>query len=262
MEESYYESILRVFTKGLTARDIAEPLVSFDSTTPAETALIVMKEKNYDAVGVRERGAVAGYMVARDTGAGLCGEYLQLFDQAIVLPDSTPMAELIRALNRQPRVFIKFLGAVGGIVTPADLQDPPVRMWLFGLITLAEMRFKELIEKRFPGGDWHEYISDARLAKAKSIQVERQRRNQDPSLLDCLQFSDKGQIVVRDKILREQIGFLSRKRGEQTIKGLERLRNNLAHSQDIVSLDWDVVLPLAENLESVIDTLVGRRSNQ
>jgi hypothetical protein len=69
-----------------------------------------------------------------------------------------------------------------------------------------------------------------------------------------------GQIVVRDEVLRAQIGFVSRRRGEQTLKGLEKLRNNLAHSQDIVTLDWEVILSLAENPENVIDALVG--SNQ
>ncbi len=69
-----------------------------------------------------------------------------------------------------------------------------------------------------------------------------------------------GQIVICDKVLSAQIGFVSRRRGEQTLKGVEKLRNNLAHSQDIVTLDWEVILSLAENPENVIDALVG--SNQ
>jgi hypothetical protein len=31
------------------------------------------------------------------------------------------------------------------------------------------------------------------------------------------------------------------------------LRNNLAHAQDIVSLDWRTIVNLSENLEAVID---------
>jgi hypothetical protein len=69
-----------------------------------------------------------------------------------------------------------------------------------------------------------------------------------------------GQIVVRDEVLRAQIGFVSHRRGGQSRIGLERLRNNLAHSQDIVTLDWKIILGLAENPENVIDALVG--SNQ
>ena len=162
------------------------------------------------------------------------------------------------ALNQAPFLFVNYLGQVGGIVTRADLQDPPVRMWLFGLITLIEMRFLELIELRFQDDAWQKYLSTNRLEKAISFREERQRRNQDPRLLDCLQFSDKAQILVRDEFLRDQIGFASRRRGEETIKNLEKLRNNLAHAQDIVELDWETIVGLSENLETVIEIATGR----
>ena len=152
---------------------------------------------------------------------------------------------------------MNYLGEVGGVVTRTDLQDPPVRMWLFGLITLIEMRFLELIELRFQDDGWQKYLSNRRLEKALALQAERQRRNQDPRLLDCLQFSDKAQILVRDETLRIQIGFASRRRGEETIKSLEKLRNNLAHAQDIVALDWETIVNLSENLETVIEIASG-----
>jgi hypothetical protein len=125
-------------------------------------------------------------------------------------------------------------------------------MWLFGLITLIEMHFLTLIEQHFEDDSWQGYLSNSRLEKARALQVERTRRKQDPRLLDCLQFSDKAQIVVRDEILRKQVGFASRRRGVEAIKSLEKLRNNLAHAQDIISFDWETIVALAENLESVI----------
>ena len=100
-------------------------------------------------------------------------------------------------------------------------------------------------------------MSNQRFEKAFAHQAERQRRTQDPRLLDCLQFSDKAQIVVRDEVLRDQIGFASRRRGDEVIKNLEKLRNNLAHAQDIVSLDWQTIVSLSENLETVIQTSTG-----
>ncbi len=91
------------------------------------------------------------------------------------------------------------------------------------------------------------------LDKAVQLQQERLRRNQHASLLDCLQFSDKAQIIVRDESLRRQVGFASRHRGEEVIKILERLRNNLAHSQDIVALDWETIVQMSENLDRLIN---------
>jgi hypothetical protein len=37
------------------------------------------------------------------------------------------------------------------------------------------------------------------------------------------------------------------------VKLLEGLRNNLAHSQDIVASDWAAIATIAANLERVID---------
>lgn len=248
---SYYDS-QRVFGRGIIARDIAEPLISFDAATPAGAVRAAMVELNQDVAGVREMGSVIGYVECGELSDGACGAYAHPIDQAVVLADSAPITEVIQALNRSPRAFVRLLGAVGGIVTRADLQDPPVRMWLFGLVNIVEMRFLALIERQYQDESWTQYLSPSRLEKARALQDERRRRNQEPRLLDCLQFSDKAQIVVRNEALRSQAGFASRKRGEAVIKDLEALRNSLAHAQDIIAFDWDVIVQLSENLDRVI----------
>jgi hypothetical protein len=123
-------------------------------------------------------------------------------------------------------------------------------MWLFGIVTLIEMRFSELIERHCPGGAWRQYISEARLQKAHALLEERSRRTQKLEVLDCLQFSDKGQIVARSEDIRKRTVFSSRNQAETTVKKLEMLRNNLAHAQDIVTSDWDTIVQLCEFFRS------------
>ena len=77
------------------------------------------------------------------------------------------------------------------------------------------------------------HVFENRLRKAASLLTERRRRGQDVRLLDCLQFSDKGQVLLKNKDIREQLEIPSRREGRARIKTLESLRNNLAHSQDI-----------------------------
>ncbi len=127
-----------------------------------------------------------------------------------------------------------------------------VRKWLFGMVTIIEMGFVQAVETHLPGEEWHKYVSESRLEKAKTLLAERERRNQDLDLLACLQFSDKGQIVLRDEGLRKKRGFKSRRRGEETVKRLEALRNNLAHSQDIVNADWETIVQLTQNMDVVL----------
>jgi hypothetical protein len=126
-----------------------------------------------------------------------------------------------------------------------------MRMWLFGLVTTSELRVTHLIDKRFPEGSWRELLSAGRMENARELQQERRRRNQDPSLLDCLQFADKGDIVARDERLRRLTRFSSRRAVETFVKALQHLRNNLAHSQDL-SGDWEVILELAINLHRIV----------
>jgi len=250
---SFYD-VEKTFLHGLRARDIAEPLKSFDAEAPAGRVKALMVEHQINIAGIREAGEVTGYILCDEMGEiGSCEHYAHPFDEASLLEDSAWMTDLVRALNQSPVVFIKLLGNVGGFVTRQDLQDPPVRMWLFGMITSIELRFVGLISQSFPKDDWRQLLSPSRLDKAVQLQQERLRRNQHASLLDCLQFSDKAQIIVRDETLRRQVGFASRHRGEEVIKILERLRNNLAHSQDIVALDWETIVQMSENLDRLIN---------
>jgi hypothetical protein len=252
MKRNSYYDIDKIFLRGLTVQDIAEPLPSFDFHTPSEKVLTAMRSEQLEIAGVRENGFVTGYFEIHELEEGPIGNYCHPIGEARILSGHASLSDLVLALNQVPYLFVNFLGEISGIVTRADLQDPPVRMWLFGVITLIEMRFLTLIRRRFPENGWERYLSERRLEKASALQAERQRRKQNPNLLDCLQFSDKAQIIVRDNELREQIGFASRRRGDEVIKDLEKLRNNLAHAQDIVSLDWETIVGISENLETVI----------
>lgn len=90
-----------------------------------------------------------------------------------------------------------------------------------------------MIDECCPQESWRQYLSEGRIQKAVELQQERGRRGQSASLLDCLQFADKGQIVARDQRLRELTRFTSKTQVERFVAALQDLRNNLAHAQDI-----------------------------
>lgn len=248
------QRLRRVFEESFSAADIAEPLASFDATTPAGQALAVMIQRNYRVAGVRYEGVICGYVRQEELDAGNCGDALHEFLEGDIVLDSAGFPQLVTLLKDRSQLFVDVLGQVGGIVTRTDLEKPSVRMWLFGMITIIEMGLTRLIELAYPDGSWQQHLSQGRLDKAQTLLEERRRRQQDIDLLDCLQFSDRGQIVLRNEVLRTRAGFVSRSRGEQTVTQLELLRNNLAHSQDIVGSDWDTIVKLTENL----DKFVGR----
>lgn len=249
---SSIENLRRVFSEGFSVRDIAEPLVSFDASTSVAEALSVMNARDFDVAGVRRDGLVVGCLDREHLGDGTCGEHLQLFDQLSVIPDAAPLADVVLGLNRSPRLFVRILGAVTGIVTMSDLQKAPVRMWLFGMITLVEMRMGRLVEQLCDGETWRQFLSESRLQKAADLLEERRRRSQNLRLIDCLQFADKVQIIAQNEAIRSLTRFASRRQVEKACRALESLRNNLAHSQDIISGDWETIVMLATDLDGVI----------
>jgi hypothetical protein len=123
------------------------------------------------------------------------------------------------------------------------------RMWLFGILTLFEMRMVQLIKKHFPDESWRSTLPEARMEKAVMLQQERSRRNQHAALIECLQFSDKGRILLEHPLGPKLLDIRSKAAAKLMIKSIESLRNNLAHGQDIVKYDWASIAGIAGRLE-------------
>jgi len=188
---------------------------------------------------------VAGYVLSEDPLSE------RAFRHGQVVGDDACFSEIIMALSQHSQCFVRVLGAVGGVVVREDLQHPYVRMWLFGIITMMEMQVAALIEQLWPGDAWAGFVSEGRLAKARSMLEERVRRGQQSSLLSCLQLADKMQILFESKAVLDVLGFPSRNLAAKVCKEFESLRNNLAHAQDIVAHDFAQIARLALRIESL-----------
>jgi hypothetical protein len=246
------ERMQRLFLQGFTILDIAEPLISVDEDRDAASVAAFMDARRLRVVGIRREGIVAGYARRNDLTGGRCTEYLNAFDDDDVLPDQSSLQDAVFYLTRSDQVFVSVLGQVSAIVTRTDMQKPPARMWLFGMITLIEMSMTRAIEQRHPEETWRELLSEGRVSKAEALQTERRRRGQQVSLLHCLQLMDKARIVMSDARRRETAGFPSKREAERAVRRLESLRNSLAHSQDIVTHDWDAIAMMAMRLHRLI----------
>jgi hypothetical protein len=141
---------------------------------------------------------------------------------------------------------------VGGLITRSDMEKPPVRMWLFGFVTLIEMQLGSAVDTLFPADTWRKHVTNSRLAAAEKIQSERARWGQQTRLADCLQFSDKAQILLGVQEFRQRLNIQSRRKGIERIRRFESLRNNLAHSQGIVSSDWETIVDIAHDLDATL----------
>jgi hypothetical protein len=65
---SSIEDMRRLFERGITVRDIAEPLVSFDDGQSALEVRNFLESKDYDVVGVRRKGMIEAYAIRSELG--------------------------------------------------------------------------------------------------------------------------------------------------------------------------------------------------
>lgn len=246
-------ALRRTFDDAFTAEHIAEPLVSYDFDRSAEAIAILMAVRDFDVAGVRFGGIVGGWVRRAELDGGQLDDHVHDFDAADVVAAREPLAELVPRLAEREVLFVSVFGAVGGIVTQADLQKPPSRMWLFGVLTLLEEQLGREIRERFPDEGWRELLSNARVKRAQTLQAERRRRNEHLEMVDCLSFGDKGWILSKVPEVLDRLEIPSRRAAIQRIKQLEQLRNRLAHGHDVVAADLPVMARLATRLERLLE---------
>lgn len=252
--EASRRRLRRVFLESFEALDVAEPLCSFDAERPAAEIRAALETRGFDRVGVRVDGHVRGYAERADLVGGTLGDHLRPFGPDDLVADTASLQAVIESLAVNDRCFVTVLGEAAAIVTRRDLEKPPVRMFLFGLITVLELLLGRAVEQGWPGEGWRPLVAPGRLQKALELQAERERRGHPVALLDCLQLSDKGQLALRLAEVRERFSAgASRKEALRALKELEELRNHLAHAQEIIPTGWARIATFTRRLDRLLE---------
>jgi hypothetical protein len=187
---------LEVFERAFTAQEIAEALLSFDSDRSAMDVGAAMRQARVAVAGIRRNGLVCGFVEAESLREGSCEACRREFAPGQVVVVQTPLTDIIEVLSRYDWCFVSALGTVVGVISRIDMQKPAIRMWLFGIITVAEMEFTERVRQKWPDESWTGLLSQQRLENARRLHSERERRKENCDLLDCLQLGDKMQILT------------------------------------------------------------------
>lgn len=243
-----------VFAHAFAAQDIAEPLASFDAERPADAVAASLDALGRGVAGVRRDGRLVASLRRADldaAGTAPCAQLGRPLERAECLAATATFAEVVHVLTRHDHAFVTVLGEPVAVIERNDMQKPVVRMWLFGIITFAELDHTERIRARWPGGEWTALLSPARLDKARQLQHERERRGHACTLLDCLQFGDKARVLIEDPAELARLDLPGRSAAKRVIADLESLRNHLAHAQDIVRHDWAQIARLARRVEEL-----------
>jgi len=263
-----FSSLKKIFIDNVTARSIFEPLLCCPADSIADHAKDALNTRKFDVAGVKETesGEVIGYVVTDDLVGGEVKKYLKHIDPNLLISDSTPIADIFAALTNRSFAFVLYGKHIIGIITKADINKPPVRIYLFGMISLFEMHLNSWINHFYPGNIWEQKISDNRIKRAQDLYKERKGNNQDRSLLECLQFCDKRDILKKsDDFIKEF--DISEECFDSFVTRVEKIRNELAHSQNsiISNIEWSVFVETVSHLEDFLirsDTKVEHIANE
>jgi hypothetical protein len=242
----------RTLEESLLVRHIATLLESRNGNQDAAEVRAYMEARNFDVMGLQNCDKTTHYVCREELGEGSCQDYARQIEATQIVSSATPLIDLLPLLADQTHLFVLEGAKLASIVTSADLQKSPVRMLLFGLVSLLEMYLLLLVRRHYPDESFRSTLKSQRLEEAQRLYEKRMARNQAIDLADCLQICDKRDLILR-KLPCATLGFDSKRRALKFFEHAEDLRNNLAHSQDLVlGSSWTSVIELAVSIDSFL----------
>ena len=259
-----FKEIQDIFIEKITTQHIYEPLYSAYVMDNALEIRQDLNQRDFDVVGVvDEAKQVIGYVKQEDLRHGTVKDFMGPVSLENVVTDSTPIARLVPLLADKRYVFVMHGSSVEGIVTLADINKPIIRLYLFGSISMFEMHLNFWIRKYYPEESWTQSLTTKRMELAISNFKKRQSTNTALELLDCIQFCDKRDILKTNNQFLTEFNF-SREQFHELLKGLESIRNELAHSQSsiIAGLAWPVFVKSISQLEDFLSNSEIKSENE
>lgn len=134
-----------------------------------------------------------------------------------VVAGSTGLASLLPRFAERDHLYVLDGDGIQGVVTRADLQLPPVSMAVLGLVVSLEMALTELIAT-YSHGSWLEQMQDGRRKKLLERFDRARRANAEITELECLDLTDRFDLVGRISPLGEALGIASPNRADKVRK--------------------------------------------
>ena len=145
--------------------------------------------------------------------------------------------------------FVNKANNLVGLVSYADLDKIPVRVWLFILISKFEFLLLQLIKNFYKGSSWLDKLSSKRQKKIADLLNEKRKHDIDISLEDCLNLGDMIELLGCDGNLRSFVGYDSKRSCKNECSGIDILRNNVIHPSNSLVNNYDGSKRLSKRIE-------------
>lgn len=246
-----FKELQTLFIDKISTKYIYEPIYCCKLTDESSYVKETLMQKEFDIVGVIDKNSqIIGFAEREELTKGPIKNFTKRIEIKNVISDSTPISKLLNILLKEPFTFILAGEKIDGIITRADINKPIVRIYLFGIISLFEMHLNFWINEYYKHESWREKLKEERLTAAFEVFNNRKGKNEDLSLLECIQLSDK-KVILKSTSDFLKIFDFSKTQFERLLKDVEKIRNELAHSQNSITsnLDWTDFVKTISNAE-------------
>lgn len=165
-----------------------------------------------------------------EAGITVCSKMESLSEKLLIGAKDRILDYLQDSASRPIQLVVSDRRIVG-LVTPADLQQLPVRVMLFSLITSLEISMAELIHNRWPSGYtcWHKFISCSRRKRILDKMNKSKKSDQFSKDILYAEISDKRDIIGKGLLLGKR---RTRTNLKKYFEPIIDLRDNLSHAND------------------------------
>ncbi len=231
MKRAVFDQLMKRIEDSFSVALIAQPLLIHDSSDP-EALRELAKNSRYSQVHfrvgshnnmmVREFDATRGFETIGDS---------RPISHYEIIADSTPLAELIHLLVARPYYLVLVRDKIRMVVTCSDLNQLPVRTYLFTVISHLEALLTEWISSQFVNDGFMSLLSTSQKDAVTKLFQHKAQQDLDTSIIDCTTLTHKLVIVQRTPEMYRQLGYASSTKFSQAYTSLNRLRNRLSHGQ-------------------------------
>ena len=166
------DSLKDIFENKLNVLTISEKLISsteedvieFSNRTNFDSVLITSKEHQFKVFDKCKEPQISE------------------LKHSDVISDSTPLLLAFELIVNKKRVFIKSNNLIDKIATVSDLNKIPFRIWMYGIISILELKLKHSIVTILKE-DWKSKLSANRIRIARIRNFSRNKRVSDRQLI-------------------------------------------------------------------------------
>jgi hypothetical protein len=195
-----------------------------------------LNENGYDVAPVHASGDPIGFIhiddIMIDDGDTL-KDYLTPLTIDYIISGDTSFKDVLSVLIEDPVYFLGGPNSVTGILTRADLNTAPARIYLFDRITYLEEHLRELILDKKP--DWKNTpVTTDEIDDIEDRYLDAQAANVELEEIHYASFSTLETIVTSVKACWQICGFSTKGGADSRLHEVTGLRNDVAHANLLV----------------------------